>query len=68
MDDTAKALVILFLLGILVFFVVIGPVFTIWSLNVLFGTEIPLCFETWCGMAWLHLVISGSSIRAKKND
>jgi uncharacterized RDD family membrane protein YckC len=68
MDDTWKAILVLFLLAALVFFIVLGPVFSIWALNCLFKTEIPVCFPTWCAMAWLHLVIAGTSVKAKNNN
>jgi len=68
MDDTAKVLVILLLVVFLLFFVIAGPIFTIWSLNLLFEAGIPLCFKTWIAMVWLHMVIAGSSIRAKNSN
>lgn len=31
----------------------IGPIFTIWSLNLLFGLTIPVTIWTWLSTAWL---------------
>ena len=40
----------------------IGPIFTIWSLNTLFGLNIQLNFYTWVSMAWLLLILNQRSI------
>ncbi len=68
MDDSAKVVLLFFLLVGLAFFVLLGPVFTIWSLNCLFGLEIPVSFPTWCAMAWIHLVVARTSVRAKNSN
>lgn len=54
MNGTWLVGLILFLLIVLV----IGPVFTIWSLNTLFLLEIPVTFKTWMAAAWLAAVLS----------
>lgn len=48
-------LLILFVIGLLIF----APIFTIWSLNLLFGLTIPVTFHTWLAMAWVGGVFSG---------
>lgn len=58
---------VLVALAFMTFVLFIGPFFSIWSINCLFGTEIPLNFNTWCAMAWLLLVF-GIRIIANKND
>lgn len=69
MDDGAAAAIgILIFLGFFILLVAIGPIFSIWAINTLFGTEIVLSFKTWCAMAWLHLLIGGSAIKKKKNN
>lgn len=45
--------------------VVLGPVITIWSLNLLFGLAIPVTFWTWCASFWLSACVYGASASAK---
>jgi hypothetical protein len=66
MDDNAKALVFLFLLALIVFFIAIGPIASIWAINTLFGTEIVLSFKTWCAMAWIHMILA-TKLKANKD-
>lgn len=50
-------------LGVILFAVVMlimGPIFTIWSLNLLFGLAIPVTFWTWLSMFWLCMVVGGA--------
>lgn len=67
-DDTAKALMVLFLLVFVFALVVIGPFFTVWSLNWLFGTEIVMSFKTWCAVIWLMTVLRGVNMAVKKSE
>ena len=46
---------IMFVLMVLV--VVVGPVFSIWALNTLFGLGIQLSTGSWFAMAWLHILL-----------
>jgi hypothetical protein len=39
--------------------VVIGSIFTIMSINVIFGTDIPVSVETVAAIAWLTVAIGG---------
>ena len=66
MDDNAKILAGLFILALIVFFIAIGPICSIWALNTLFGLEIVLSFKTWCAMAWLHMLLA-TNVKTKKN-
>ena len=38
--------------------VFLGPVFSIWSLNLLFGLGIPLTIWTWLAAAWLQILVT----------
>jgi hypothetical protein len=42
--------------------IVIGSIFTIMSINVIFGTEIPVSVETVAAITWLTIVI-GSAMK-----
>jgi hypothetical protein len=65
--DSAKIIVVLVLLLLLVALIFLGPMFTIWSLNTLFGTQIPFNFETWAAVIWLMTVFHGIRFQIKKN-
>jgi len=45
--------------GIYMLILSIGPIFSLWSLNFLFNTEIPINFSSWCAVAWLTFIIRG---------
>jgi hypothetical protein len=45
------------LVVLVLFFIVIGPLLTIGSINILFGTEIPLTIHSWAAAAFLMLVV-----------
>ena len=47
--------------------VTIGPIVTIWSLNTVFGLEIPFNFYTWIAMAWLLIILSQRSVDKNSN-
>lgn len=66
-DETAKVLTVLFLFMLLVVLVTVGPFFTAWSVNYLFGTKIVMNFKTWCAVIWLMTVFRGINISIKKN-
>lgn len=46
----------------------IVPIFTIWSLNTLFHTEIPYTFATWCAVVWLITLLHGIKITIQQNN
>ena len=56
----------LFFILLLLFFIFIGPVFTIWSLNTIFGLGIALTFKTWLATFWLTLIVAGAKYNSKK--
>jgi hypothetical protein len=66
MDDTAKMIVALLILAFIAFVIIFGPIFTIWSINCLFGTEILLNFKTWCAMTWLLVILGGIRLGINK--
>lgn len=53
---------------ILVILFVCGPIFTIWSLNTIFGLQIPVTFQTWASIVWLMTVMHGIKFQVKKNN
>jgi hypothetical protein len=59
-------------LGLVLFYVlimaIIGPFFTIWSLNTLFGFEIAYSFKTWMAVVWLTFIVHGIKATAKTDD
>ena len=58
-DSTIVALAGVFAL-LLFLIVLIGPFFTIWSLNTLFQLEIQYTFQSWIAVNWLMLMLHGS--------
>lgn len=67
MNSTKLAVVLVFL-ALIVFVSVLGPIFTIWSLNTLFGLEIPYTFTSWLAVLWLMTVLHGIKMSLKKTD
>ena len=64
-----KLTLILFGIALFLFLLVIGPVFTVWSIQILFRSEtLELNFESWCAAAWLLMILNGLKIGVKKND
>lgn len=45
--------------------IVLGPIATIGSINVLFGTSIAMTFKVWLSVAWLSFAV-GAALRGKK--
>lgn len=39
----------------------LAPLFTIWSLNGLFGLQIPVTFGTWASAFWLGALVYGAT-------
>lgn len=61
--DTKLILVLLFAIAM----VIIGPIVTIWAVNVLFpALAIPTTFETWCAVVLLGMFIRGESLISLK--
>jgi hypothetical protein len=44
----------------------LGPIMTIWSLNLLFGLSIPITLKTWAATLWLIACIGGSSQSSRR--
>ncbi len=63
-DNATLAVVGLFIIVILAL-VVVGPFFTIWSLNTLFSLEIPYSFSTWIAVNWLLFLLHGVKVQKK---
>lgn len=66
--DGAKVLIILGFLVCLIVILCVGPLFTIWSLNCLFGTEIPVNFSTYCAVVWLMTILHGIKLGYKNSS
>lgn len=49
------------LIALILFFVFIGPVFTIMALNTLFGLGIGLTVWTWLSAFWLTLIVTAAA-------
>jgi hypothetical protein len=64
----AKIVVIVFMGLLLLAVVAFSPFFTIWSLNHLFHTEIPLTFKSWCAVIWLLTVLHGIRMSYNKSE
>jgi hypothetical protein len=65
--ENGKIVVICLLFILLIVLAIFGPVFTIWSLNAIFGTQIPVNFTTWAAVSWLIVIFHGIRFQAKKN-
>ena len=46
--------------------IAIGSIFTIMSINVIFGTDIPVSLETVAAITWLTIVIGGAMRGSKQ--
>lgn len=55
--------IIAIVIGLIVL-VGIGPVFTIWSINLLFGLTVPITIWTWLSTAWLTAIIASIKLKA----
>jgi hypothetical protein len=66
-DNATLAVVALFIIVILAL-VVVGPFFTIWSLNTLFSLEIPYSFSTWIAVNWLLFLLHGVKVQKKSGS
>jgi len=66
--ESAKLVAAMMFLLFLLFLVVMGPIFTIWSLNSLFALSIPINFETWCATLWIVTVFHGIKLSVKKQS
>lgn len=53
-----KNTVALFIISLLLLMTLVGPYFTICSINTLFDTNIPHNWTTWFATLWLMFVIS----------
>lgn len=56
-------LAVILLITVFLTLFIIGPVFTIWALNLLFATNIPVTFWTWLSVLWLQAILIGSRVK-----
>lgn len=68
MNNGGEIFVVFVLLAIVIVLIVVGPIFTIWSLNTLFSMEIPYNFQTWVAMIWVHTILYGIRTSFKKTS
>lgn len=59
MKDTAILTSVLVLVLFAIVAILFGPIFTIWSLNLIFNLSIPITFWTWLSTAWLSFLVVG---------
>lgn len=45
--------------------IVVGPLFSIWALNCLFGLEIPITLWTWLSSLWFNLLFASTVCKIK---
>ena len=58
-EDWMKIIGGLFALALVIAFIAIGPIFTIWAVNHLAHMEwLRVDFPTWLSVAWLHLLLA----------
>jgi hypothetical protein len=67
MNNNDKKIIVFVLIFLLfVPLVVLGPIFTIWSIQILFkSSELKVNFESWCAAAWLTALIHGIRLGSK---
>jgi hypothetical protein len=66
--NTAQGLVMCSTVLLLVLLLVVGPIFTIWSINVIFRSEtLEMSFESWCAALWLIVIFNGIKVVYKVN-
>jgi len=41
----------------------LGPLVTIWAVNLLFGLHVPYAFDTWFAVLWLSVLVGTPSAR-----
>lgn len=63
-----KAFVIISLFLVLLVFFAVGPFFTIWSLNTLFGLQIEMNFKNWVAVVWLLTIFHGIKLVLNKEQ
>lgn len=56
-----KAFFVILAIIVVVAFIGLGPVLTIWSLNTLFATNIAVSIGSWFSVAWLQLIAAGAA-------
>lgn len=68
MDETIKGIIGLLLIAGCFALIFVGPIFTIWAVNTLFGTEISYTFKNWVAVVWLCLLVRGVNITLARNS
>ena len=65
--DRAKIAVVGVMMVLLISLIIMGPIFTIWSLNTVFELKIPINFNSWASVIWLMTVFHGIRFQINKN-
>lgn len=55
------------IMAVVVAIIIATPLLTIWSINTLFGAQIPFTFYTWLAMAWLYSVLVIFKVATREN-
>lgn len=63
-----KVLSVVAIVLIVLALVVVGPLVTIWALNLLFGFSIPMNFYTWVATLWLGGLIQRPKANFQKTS
>lgn len=61
MSKDTREWMVLFVIIAVIAMVIVGPLVTIWALNMIFHLSIPRTFETWFAVAWLAVLVHGVS-------
>jgi hypothetical protein len=68
MNEHAAILAIVGFIFGLILILMVGPIFTIWSLNHLFELAIPISFKSYCAVVWLMTVLHGIRLNYNNNN
>lgn len=52
---------LIFIVVFLLIALAVGPVFSIWSLNTLFGTAIDINWQSYLSALWLQVLVMGAT-------
>lgn len=64
-SDADTTLIIVGIIAVFLFLLA-GPLISIWALNTLFRTDIPVTFWTYLAMVWIHITFVANRGRKSK--
>lgn len=59
-SDTAVFVLTFLVAWVIIVLALLSPIFSIWSTNALFGTEIDVTLKTYLAAAWLNALVYGA--------